>query len=197
MRVFNKGSIGTLIVLSVLALLLTVACTGPAGTQGPSGIGGAGGAMGPQGAAGPQGPVGAAGSQGSTGYPGSQGPTGAQGATGVKGDTGPTQPAAVILSNATDANGTQPLTVDAGAATISVTGSGFPGGSYFIAELHKSDGSTLILARQSGDTTASLGGVFSTVVGSPTALSAGIYSVVVTSISSTGNISASAPLVVK
>jgi hypothetical protein len=89
------------------------------------------------------------------------------------------------------------LTVDAGVATISVTGSGFPGGSYFIAELYTSDGSTQILARNSGDTTASLGGVFSTVVGSPTALSAGVYSVVVTSAAAAGNVSASAPLVVK
>ena len=198
MRVFNKGSIGTLIVLSVLALLLTVACTGPVGTQGPSGAGGAGGAMGPQGAAGPQGPAGAAGSQGSTGYPGSQGPTGAQGATGIKGDTGPTQPTAVILSDASGANGAQPLTVDAGVAKFSVTGSGFPSGSYIIGELHKSDGSSLILALDSGDATASLGGVFSSVLSTnKNSLSAGVYSVVISAATGAGNISASAPLVVK
>lgn len=196
MRVFKQGSIGTLVVLSVLALLLTVACAGPAGTQGPAGASGSGGAQGAQGAAGPQGPAGAAGDQGSTGYPGAEGPKGAQGATGSKGDTGPTQPASVILSDGV--NGGQPLTVAAGVATFTVTGSGFPAGAYLIGELHKSDGSSLILKLDSGDATASLGGVFSSVLSTnKSSLSAGVYSVVLTAATGDANINASAPLVVE
>ena len=180
MRVFKQGSIGTLVVLSVLALLLTVACAGPAGTQGPAAAAGSG----------------TAGDQGSTGYPGAEGPQGAKGATGAKGDTGPTQPASVILSDGV--NGGQPLTVAAGVATFTVTGSGFPGGAYVIGELHKSDGSSLILKLDSGDATASLGGVFSSVLSTnKTSLSAGVYSVVLTAATGDGNISASAPLVVE
>jgi hypothetical protein len=94
-------------------------------------------------------------------------------------------------------NGGQPLTVAAGVATFTVTGSGFPAGAYLIGELHKSDGSSLILKLDSGDATASLGGVFSSVLSTTSSLSAGVYSVVLTAATGDANISASAPLVVE
>ena len=86
-----------LLLVSLLAALLLVACvgemgpTGPAGDQGisgPQGIQGEVGPAGPQGEQGPMGPQGIQGEVGLAGPQGEQGPMGPQGAEGEKGEPG-------------------------------------------------------------------------------------------------------------
>ena len=121
----SKMKIGTtIVVLSLVAPLILIACEGAQGPPGPEG--GPAGPSGPQGEQGPQGlpgpvgpdgpsdgPQGDPGPIGPSGQQGTSGPTGPSGAAGLTGLAGPSGP-----PGATGATGTQGPTGDEGPAGV-------------------------------------------------------------------------------
>ena len=187
MRWMSKRSFGTILVLSILALFLTAACTGPEGSQGSSG---SSGSAGPTGAAGPAGATGPTGPAGSTGPAGA---TGATGAAGSAGPEGPTTPAAIVVVPKGLAGAAQPATVSSDKVEFTVYGSGFKPDQPILVEL-KTAALKGFMTITGGDLLVTRAGTFMVDVmpGVGTAVGVGVHSLRV----SAGDLEASTPVVV-
>ena len=200
MRGLSKRSFGTLLLISILALFLAAACTGPEGDTGPKGDQGQQGDQGPEGPPGGQGPAGPRGYEGPGGPEGPVGPAGpageqgTAGAAGADGATGPTVPAAIILVPKGETSVTQPVVVVAATyePQLDVYGSGFPAGAPILIEMITPE-TTAFTEFRGGDEMVTDAGTFKTSVrirSYTTPL--GIQAIQATA----GGVSASAPVVV-
>ncbi len=162
MRWFSKRSLTTLFVVSILALFLAAACTGPEGDSGSSGTKGDTGSAGAKGDTGSAGAAGSAGGKGDTGSAGATGDTGSAGATGDTGPAGPTVPVTIIAIPKGETSSTQPAVIEMAsrAPELEIYGSGFPVGDLIFAQAIFADGASAALERRSGDTTVSGAGTF-------------------------------------
>ena len=198
MRLANKRTFLTLLVVSVLALFVAAACgsEGDQGSQGPQGAQGGQGSQGPQGAQGDQGPQGPQGAQGGQGPQGPQGPQGDQGPQGPQGPQGETLPLNIILAAAGDKTSDQPLVISPdGPVHVIVYGSGFNEGEELRVELVGSNGLVIAgFSRVEGLNFVGLAGAFSSTWTTASPVAEGLYSVEVTSMPS--NTKASSALVV-
>ena len=196
MRLVNKGTFITLIVISSLLLMVAAGC-GSQGTAGISGPAGSDGAAGPQGfqgfpgAEGPKGPKGALGERGPQGYQGSQGDQG------NKGPTGDTLPLNVVLVGPGNSTSAQPIVVSPDVAlTFDIYGTGFQPGDIIDVQLFSQNGRYVPVTTTSKalDNFVDLAGAFKSTWSAGGKVKAGVYAVEV--LGTVSNTKASAPLIV-
>jgi hypothetical protein len=195
-RLVNKATFLTLIVISSLILIVAAGCATP-GTAGFAGSDGADGVAGSQGFQGPPGAVGSKGAKGSLGSSGPQGPQGSQGSQGDQGPTGDTLPLNVILVGEGNSASVQPVVISPDVTlTFDVYGSGFQPGDVIEVQLFSNTGSYVPVTSKSKalDNFVDLAGAFNSTWSAGGKVKAGVYSVDV--LGTVSNTKTSAPLIV-
>ncbi|GEM_PF-1833407 len=141
MNGFSKKTWLGVLALSIVALFVLSACSGPEGAQGPAGVAGAKGDTGAQGSVGPKGDTGPA------GVAGAKGEKGATGDKGPAGGAGPAFGASIILIPTGATSSTQPVIMAPGARQpkVTVIGSGFPANEAYLIETIASDGTSIAM----------------------------------------------------